>query len=73
MTLIAAGMVKVTRRVVPTMVVTAVALVVTAAPPAAGSSLTSVSAGWMVPVGKLEPVTLTAVRPAWPEVGAAAG
>ena len=67
------GTVKLTRRVVPVMVVTAVALVVTAVPPDAGSSFTSVSAGKMVPAGNPEPVMLTLVTPLCAVAGDAAG
>lgn len=64
MTLIDAGTMKVTRRVLPMIVVTEVALVVTADPPAVGVTETTVLAGEIVPDGKPEPVTFTTVTPA---------
>jgi hypothetical protein len=70
---IEAGMVNVTRRVLPAIVVTAVDGVVTAAPPAAGSSETVTAVSWIVPVGKPEPVRLMTVIPGCPEAGEAAG
>src|ERR1700693_2423236 len=52
-----AGIVNVMRRVVPTIVVTVVAGVLTDAPPAAGAKVTVTFAGGIVPEGKFEPVT----------------
>jgi hypothetical protein len=66
-------MIKLIRRVVPTMVVTAVAVVVTAEPPPFGASVTPVLAGSIVPAGKLEPVTLMFVTPGAPALGEATG
>ena len=64
----------VTRRVLPTTVVTELAFVTTAgAPPAANSIITFVSEGRMVPVGNPEPVMVMLVIPACPAAGVAAG
>jgi hypothetical protein len=68
------GMINVTRRVLPTIVVTELAFVTMAvAPPAANSIVTFVSAGRMVPLGNPEPVMVMLVTPACPAVGVAAG
>ena len=68
------GIVKATRRVLPTIVVTALAFVVAKTPPAAaGWRVTVVLAGRIVPLGKFEPVTLMIVTPGAPAVGAADG
>jgi hypothetical protein len=69
----AAGIVKVTRSVVATIVVTAVAFVVTAVPPAAGFRVMVTLTGGIVPVGKLEPVTFITVTPGSPEAGDVVG
>jgi hypothetical protein len=68
---IEAGMVNVTRRVLPAMVVTAVAVAVMAAPPAAGAMLTVTLEALIVPVGKFEPVNEMLVTPGWPALGEA--
>jgi len=70
---IAAGIVKMIRRVEPTTVVTAVACVTTALPPAVGVRLTVVFAGWIVPSGNPEPVRIMLETPGWPLAGAVAG
>ena len=74
-TVIEVGMVKVTRRVLPTIVVTAVACVVALGPAlaVAGSNVTWTWDGLIVPVGKLVPVTLMVVTPGWPAVGDVVG
>ena len=57
-------------RVLPTIVVTAVAVVVPLGGPAvAGLKVTETFAAGMLPVGKPEPVTLIFVIPAWPTAG----
>jgi hypothetical protein len=68
-TVIVAGIMKATRRVVPTTVVTVVAAVVVDRPPAAGVMATVTEAGWIVPAGKLEPVRVMLVMPGCPAVG----
>jgi hypothetical protein len=72
-TLMDDGITNVTRRVVPTSVVTEVAMVETAGPPAVGSSLTLVFAGRTVAAGKPEPTRVMLVTPACPAAGVAAG
>jgi hypothetical protein len=68
------GMINVTRRVLPTTVVTELAFVTTAgAPPAANSMVTFVSEGKIVPLGNPVPVIVMLVTPACPAVGVAAG
>lgn len=64
-------MVNVTRRVVPATVATAVAAVVADAPaaPGAGCSVTVTFAGWMVPDGNPDPVTLIDWMPGCPAAG----
>ena len=61
------GIVKATRRVVPTTVVTEFAFVVVSAPPVAGCKVTSVEAGRIVPAGKFDPVIRMDVTPGWPK------
>ena len=72
-----AGTVKVTLRVVPTTVVTAVAGVVTVAfasvPAAVGLRVTVTLAGRMVPAGKLAPVRPITVTPGSADVGDGVG
>src|SRR5262245_3481578 len=68
-----AGMIKVTRRVDPMIVVTAVAFAMKGAPPKADVRLTSVFAGRMVPDGNPLPVTLMFVTPGSPDAGAGVG
>ena len=61
---------KLTLRVLPTTVVTAVAVVVPfGGPEVAGLKVTVTFAAGMLPVGKPEPVTLLFVMPAWPTLG----
>jgi len=72
-TLIEDGIRKVTRRVDPIIVVTAVAGAVTSPPPEEGCSCTLVLPGVMVPAGKPVPVTFTLTAPACPEAGAVSG
>jgi hypothetical protein len=63
------GIGKVTRRTVPAMVVTAVAVtVVIGEPVAVGFRVTTTLDGRIVPDGKPEPVTLM-FTPTWPDVG----
>jgi hypothetical protein len=69
-TTIETGIVKPTLRVLPTIVVTAVAVVVPpGGPVVAGLRLTETLAASIAPVGKPEPVTLMFVMPAWPTLG----
>src|SRR5215469_9699948 len=69
---IEAGTVKLTRRVEPTTVVTAVAAVFTGTPPPVGLRLTVVLVPVIVPVGNPDPVTLTLVTPGCAVEGEAA-
>ena len=57
----------------PAMVTTADAGVVTVVPPAEGASDTVTAAGRIVPTGKPEPVRVIGEIPACPDVGDAAG
>jgi hypothetical protein len=68
-TVIVAGIMKATRLVDATTVVTVVAFVVVVVPPAAGDMLTVTEAGWIVPAGKPEPVRVMLVMPGCPESG----
>ena len=68
-TLIELGIRKVTRRVVPIMVVTRVAAAVTGEPEGAKARLTVMADGSIIPSGNPEPVTVTVVIPGWPVVG----
>jgi hypothetical protein len=54
------------------MTVTLVAVVVVAAPPPEGVSVTVTLAGGIVPLGNPDPVTDSTEIPAWPVAGAAA-
>ncbi len=63
---------KLTLRVLPTIVVIAVAVVVPLGGPAAdGFKITDTLAAGMLPVGNPEPVTLMFVMPGWPALGEA--
>jgi hypothetical protein len=64
-----AGIVKVTRRVVPKIVVTADGVAVVAVPPLCGVSVTVTLAGLIVPLGYPEPVTMMTLLPGAPLVG----
>jgi hypothetical protein len=67
-------MINITRRVLPTIVVTELAFATTGvAPPAANSMVTFVSEGKIVPLGNPEPVMVMLVTPACPAAGVAAG
>src|SRR5271166_241999 len=67
-------MIKATRRAEPTIVVTAVAVVITAEPaPLGGFRVTVVLAGKMLPAGKPLPVMIMLVTPGWPAVGDVVG
>ena len=67
-------MMNITRRVLPTIVVTELAFVTTEAPPpAANCMVTFVFEGKIVPLGNPEPVMVMLVTPACPAVGVAAG
>jgi hypothetical protein len=68
------GMINVTRRVLPTTVVTELDFVTTAGvPPAANSMVTFVFEGKIVPLGNPEPVMVMLVTPACPAIGVATG
>ena len=62
-------MMKVTRRVVPRMVVTAEGVATAETPPPEGVSVTVTLEGMMVPEGKFEPVRLIVVKPGLPVAG----
>jgi hypothetical protein len=69
-TTIEGGIVKLTLRALPIIVVTAVAAVFPlGATPLAGVRVTDTSAACITPAGKPEPVTLMLVMPAWPTLG----
>ena len=68
-----AGIVNVTRLVLPTMVVTADDGAVTAVPPADGFNETVTAVAWITPAGKPEPVRLMTVTPGCPALGEAVG
>ena len=65
------GMVKSTRRVLPSKVVMDEACVLTDAPPPAGARVTVTFPGDIVPLGKPEPVTELELTAACPELGEA--
>jgi hypothetical protein len=68
-TLIAEGTMKATRRVVPVTVVTELAAVVAAVPPADGDMPTVTEEARIVPVGKPGPVNVILVMPGYPAAG----
>jgi hypothetical protein len=68
-----AGIVNVTRRVVPATIATAVAGVVTEEFPPTGVSVTVTLVGTIVPAGKFDPVTLRLVTPGSPVLGEVLG
>jgi hypothetical protein len=74
-TVTAVGIVKVTRRVLPTAVATANALVLALGrlPGVPGARLTVTANGRMGSAGKLEPVTSIRWMPGWPSLGEVIG